>query len=127
MSDKFRETGPQLPDINRESLKTQLSRLLEWHEQAAKHIRQVLEIMEYPVSGIPEMPSNRERHESAADEDRGQGSPSSRERTAALLASYSHTVPGPRVPEGGILIRHGYLAKKGEGWVRTRKAFHVEG
>lgn len=126
---KYRETGPQVPDESRgDLLLTQLNRLLEWHVNAAGHIRQVLGVLEYPVSGIIEKPQEGTQAPAAAvseDRDRGEVATTRRERTAALLATYSHTVPGPRIPEGGILLRHGYLAKKGDGWVRTKKAFVI--
>lgn len=51
-----------------------------------------------------------------------------RQHTGTLLAQFDRTEPR-RVAGNtklGVLIQHGYLAPKGDGWVRTDKAYSVD-
>lgn len=135
--DKF--TGTQVPGVNRAELLRQLYRLLDWHELTVVHVRGLVKALELPLSWMPEGPIPQGQTEQDMQVLEAQPEPQQaeandkpaklirRERTAAILAGYSLTVPGPKVSEGGILLRHGYLKKSGAGWVRTRKVFDVNG
>ena len=48
-----------------------------------------------------------------------------RRRTAALLDTFSTTTPRPNTEKRplSVLLQHGYLTKKGDGYVRTAKQF----
>lgn len=48
-----------------------------------------------------------------------------RERTARRLAKLSLTDPKPFGIGAGMLLQRGYIAKKGDGYIRTAKAFTV--
>jgi hypothetical protein len=79
-----------------------------------------------PYEAAPAHPPGRRApaEPSAVAHDRaGAATQARRAVTAQLLAEYDRETPKPLVPAVSVLARHGYLKKKGEGYVRTEKAF----
>jgi hypothetical protein len=117
-----------------------LEELLEYHEDAANHIRRTLDLLarmngagaESSATIVEKLGAFVARGRAAqAAVDAAIAAPkkkSTRQQAAQLLARFDLKEPrsaGEGKMQIGALTRHGYLRKKGDGYVRTTKAFTV--
>lgn len=119
-------------------VRARIVRLLQHHEAAAAALRTTLELVdgEAAQAKARKPPYNIINQALAIDATRRKGKrkqPTTKEerlrqrqRTVAILDKYDRVTPRPIEIAGrsmGILVQHGYLVRKGDGYVRTVKTY----
>ncbi len=124
----------------RQPTPAKLEALLAYHEKMAEAVRITLDLLRatavvtkrqsatsifsQALAMEGERVARRGRPPGPAKPERGHSAAAVRERRAktfAVLDSLSTTVPSTVGMEAGTLLRHGYIKRKGDGYVRTGK------
>lgn len=128
---QFEEEGP---GRGQPAHRKRLEQLLEFHRKRADAIRLTLSLLDEAmgpdrvrrVKGTlaQAIQLDQERRGKSGKKDNTRATQQAKRfETAALLNSLSKTAPTRLGHIAGILARKGYIARKGDGWVRTSRVF----